>query len=61
MGWRPIGLSTLPLSSLKLICSVIKSVGVYPYCFLSKECGIERMDNPVKLIREKLEDIGIAV
>lgn len=41
--------------------SVIKSVGVYPYCFLSKECSIERMDNPVKLIQEKLEDIGIAV
>lgn len=39
---------------------VIAKAGIYPFCFLPKDCGIDRLDNPLKLIRKKLEDIGIA-
>ena len=36
---------------------VIGEAGIYPYCFLSKECGVDRLDNPIKLIKRKLKDM----
>lgn len=36
---------------------IIKEAGIYPFCFLPRECGIERLENPLKLIRRKLEAI----
>jgi len=40
---------------------VIKRSDIYPYCFLPKEGGIERLENPLKLIRKKLAGLGVEV
>lgn len=39
-------------------CSVIKDVGIYPYCLLPKTWGLKVLENPLKLIQKKLDDIG---
>ncbi|MBR5224817.1 MAG: hypothetical protein IKV90_04020 [Clostridia bacterium] len=36
---------------------VIKEAGIYPFCFLPKECGVDRLDNPLKLIAHKVDGI----
>ena len=38
---------------------VIKAAGVYPHCFIDKGLGIERLDNPLALIAEKMENYGV--
>lgn len=38
----------------------IQEAGIYPYCFLPKGMEPNRLENPIKLIRKKLEDVDIA-
>jgi len=35
----------------------IKKLGIYPYCFLPKEFELDVLENPVSLIRSKIDDI----
>ena len=40
---------------------VIKDAGIYPYCFLPKTCGVDYLPNPLKLIVQKLDSLGITL
>lgn len=40
---------------------VAADAGVYPFCFIPKNYGINHLDNPLKLIHKKLEALGLAV
>ncbi len=39
----------------------IKAAGIYPHCFIAKNLGIERLDNPLMLIAEKLKQQDVTV
>lgn len=38
---------------------VLKEAGIYPYCSLANDCDVDWLENPLRLIRNKLESIGI--
>lgn len=38
--------------------SLIKEAGIYPFAFLSASGEVEMLENPLKLIQKKLDDIG---
>ena len=40
---------------------VVKKSGIYPYCFLPKDGGVEWLENPLKLIRKKLAGLGVDI
>ena len=42
-------------------CKVIKESGVYPFCFLPREDGLDVLENPIRLIYRKLVDMGAIV
>ena len=37
----------------------IKALGIYPWCFLAKRGSLAYLENPMKLIRKKLEPLGV--
>lgn len=37
---------------------IIKDAGIYPFCFLPKNCGTDYLENPMKLICKKLEALN---
>lgn len=39
----------------------IREAGIYPYCFLPKGKKPDTLENPIKLVKKKLEDMQIAV
>lgn len=38
---------------------LIKKTGVFPFCFLPRDGKLTMLENPLKLIQRKLEDIGV--
>lgn len=40
-------------------CKQSKQEGVYPYCFLNKDDPVSFLENPMKLIRNKLSTLGV--
>lgn len=40
---------------------VVADAGIYPFCFIPKNYGLDHLDNPLKLIRKKLEVLDLAV
>lgn len=40
---------------------LVQSVGVFPFCFLPRDGTIDMLENPLKLIRRKLAEIGFKI
>lgn len=48
-----------PITAHKHGCKKIKEAGIYPYAFIKKGSGVEVLANPLRLIGEKLVEIGV--